>query len=223
MLRFTQDFKNDLQAFGEAFWRGEPFALARFADGEWKICAGKMTRTDKAHETWWSHRYTTEPRRLLLAALRYAAPSYYVGISSSCYEAAAGYLRGQVRVRKTNLTFATLFCHSNYDAFLDLDLRKGSVLVSSAGGDFAVPKNAVNEEWDLDGLLAELTKVDRPILVAAGPAACWIIHKYWAMQPPEKRQIIVDVGAAYDPEIHGENTRPYHDPNNGWRKHACRW
>lgn len=223
MLRFTQDFRSDLTAFAEAFQEGPPFALARFGDGEWKLCAGKMVRNEKKHEVWWSHRHTTEPRRLLLAALRYTAPSYYVGISAGCHGPASSYLRGQVRVRKSNLTFATLFCHTNYDAFLELNLRKGSVLVSSRGGDFAVPKNAVNEEWDLDGLITQLAEVDRPILVAAGPAACWIVHRYWATQPPAKRQIIVDVGAAYDPEIHGENTRDYHDAEHGWRRHTCRW
>jgi hypothetical protein len=222
VLRFTQDFEKDLVAFAEAFFAGERFAFSRYGDGEWRLGAGEMVRNEKAHEIWWSHRYTTRSRGLLRRALGYSEPGYYVGISS-CHPKATPWLRSRVRVPLYQTTFATLFCHANYDAFLDLDLRRHSVLVSSAGGDFAVPKNAVNTEWDLDGLIAELGLVTRPILVAAGPAACWIVHRYWVATPAHKRQAIIDVGAAYDPEIHGENTRDYHDPNHGWRKHRCKW
>ena len=94
-----------------------------------------------------------------------------------------------------------------------------AAIVAPHNGDFAVPPHGVTHEWDVDLLVKKLLDVDRPIFVAAGPCANIIIVRYWNAQMPEKRQTIIDVGAAIDRRVHGKITRAY----NMKQRHLCSW
>lgn len=214
-MNLTHDFVADLES---VLTEKEPFAFSRFGDGEWRWLTSEQHRHVLQHEQWWTG---TAPkfRDELQAAFEYQADGYHVGIMPwCCHGPSSNWYKSKIGNRPS--TFATLFCHGNYDAFLSAGLRSRSVLVSSAGGDFTVPSAAINTKWDLDGLISALGRVDRPILVAAGPMACVIVHRYWAAG---HRGQILDVGSAYDPEIHGHWTRSYHDPGHASRRHRCAW
>ena len=101
-----------------------------------------------------------------------------------------------------------------------IDLR-GTVLVSSSGGDFSVPRNAVNPLFDYQPLLKQLFEVDRPILVAAGPIAKILIYDYWRLAP--RKQVIVDIGSVLDPMIYGRPTRGYHNGRDTHTQRVCHW
>lgn len=225
---FTHRFRDDLCAID---WFGEAFALARFADGE-RACiegtdyspfgAGLGTET-------WSAQGKAPWRSALNQAMEADVDGYYVGVSPFCCQARdASWFRDKVKAPWHRRVAATLFSYGNYDYALhlatSLRLRERSVLVSGVGGDLAVPLAAINADWDLEGLLGELRKVRRrPILVAAGPMACVIVHRYWTTTPPEHRQIIVDVGSLFDEELHGGPTRMHMqkaDPR-AMRHHIC--
>jgi 2-polyprenyl-3-methyl-5-hydroxy-6-metoxy-1,4-benzoquinol methylase len=214
-MRFTQDFLSDFDQFD---FRGRPFAFVRFGDGERSICRGvPLVNCDGWRYDGAASRFAAD----LNASLTHADPDYYVGISDGCCDREArDWFLARVRVPLEQLTFANVFVNGNYRRFRALDLS-GTVLVSSAGGDFTVPEHLINSDFDLDALVDELVDVDRPILVAAGPASCVLIHKYW-LQPGPK-QVIVDVGSALDEVTKGRKTRGYHHPGSPTSGRICVW
>jgi hypothetical protein len=215
-MAFTQDFVRDFDQFD---FFGPPFAFVRFADGERAVCTGKPV--DVPRDGW---AYAGGPSTLaddLNRALRHAAPDYYLGVSDGCCDRPARdwYLE-QVRVPLSQVTFSNVFINANYRRFRRLNLH-GAVVVGSGRADFRVPENLFAGGFDIDRLVEELVKVDRPILVAAGPASAVIIHKYW-LRAARKRPI-VDVGSALDEWTKGYRTRPYHYPGSRTAELVCRW
>jgi len=216
-MQFTQNFITD---FDEFDFRGEPFAFARFGDGERAICEGRFVQAQDG----WS--YSGEQSQFaadLNAALRFNAPNYCLGISDACCDAASKewYLR-QITLPLEQLTFANIFVNWNYRRFRQLDLN-GMAIVSSGHGDFRVPDDLVCGNFDIDALVTQLLAVDRPILVAAGPASCIIVHKYWLRADPARRQTIVDVGSAIDEMTKGRKTRQYQIPGTRTAELICTW
>ena len=214
-MHFTQNFLSDFDEFD--FWAG-PFAFVRFGDGERAICA----RSPVTAQDGWS--YAGENSQFsadLNAALRFSAPDYYIGISDGCCDQASRdwYLE-RVQVPLHQLTFANIFVNWNYRRFRALDLS-GMAIVAHGAGDFLVPNDLVRGEFDLDGLVEQLLDVDRPMLVAAGPASCIIVHKYWmrATRP----QTIVNVGSAIDERTKGAKTRQYQHPGSRTAELICQW
>ena len=216
-MRFTQDFVKDFEQID--LW-SRPFAFARFGDGERSICRGvPVTCADG-----WAY----DGRKSSFASDLYAslicdAPDYYIGISDSCCDKDAHewFLR-HVKVPLERLTFANILVNGNYQRFRALDLRD-TTLVASEGGEFTVPEDIAAAGFEIDGLVEKLLKVRRPILVAAGPAACVIVHKYWMKADPESRQTIIDVGSAIDEITKGRKTRRYHYPGSPTADRICRW
>lgn len=135
--------------------------------------------------------------------MRYDAPGYYIGISDGCCDPPAKewYLQ-QVRLPLERVTFSNIFVNANYRRFQQLD-TSDMAIVAPEGGDYWVPEDVMNGNFDLDRLVERLLTVDRPILISAGPASCIIIHKYW--QRALKKQVIVDVGSAIDERTKGRN------------------
>ncbi|HWB11545.1 MAG TPA: glycosyltransferase [Pirellulales bacterium] len=214
-MRFCQDFIRDFDQFD--FW-GAPFAFVRFGDGERAIC---MRKPVQAQDGWSYDGRATAFSAELNAALRCDLPGYYLGISDACCDAAAKewYLQ-HVKVPLDRLTFANIFVNANYRRFQQID-TSDMVIVASEGGDYWVPEDLVNGNFDLDRLVERLLSVDRPILVSAGPASCVIIHKYW--QRAAKKQVIVDVGSAIDEQTKGRKTRQYQVPGTRTAELCCMW
>jgi len=222
-MMFSQEFVADLNRLD---FFGEPFALVRFADGERALCEGRPIELHNEFESWESTGEATPFTELLNASLRANLPGYCIGISCPCCDVDAHwwYLK-QVTVPRQRLTFSNLFVNGNHDRFLERvereRLTERCAIVSSGKGAFRVPRRAVDDDWDMDRLVDQLCEVDRPILVAAGPAANVLIYKYW--QRATRRQTIVDIGSALDGWIHGAGTRNYHRPDHPNRKTICRW
>jgi 2-polyprenyl-3-methyl-5-hydroxy-6-metoxy-1,4-benzoquinol methylase len=216
-MRFTQDFLRDFDQFD---FYGRPFAFARFADGERSICRGlPIAGCDGWSYDGGDSTFASE----LNAALTYAEPDYYIGISDGCCDREArDWFLERIRVPLEQVTFANIFVNGNYQRFRRLD-RSGTVLVAGHGGDFKIPEHVINTDFDLDRLVERLLSVDRPILVAAGPASCVLIHKYWLRADPRRRQTIVDIGSALDEVVKGRRTRRYHFPGSPTAERICQW
>ncbi len=215
-MRFTQDFIRDFEQFD---FFGTPFAFARFADGERAICMGEPIVVPR--DGW---AYRGGPSRFaddLNASLTCTDPDFYYGISDGCCDLPARdwYLQ-RLRVPMEQVTFSNIFVNWNYRRFRQFDLR-GTAIVASRGGDFTVPEDVLSQSFDIDGLVAQLLSVDRPILVAAGPASEIIIHKYW--QRATRKQTIVDVGSSIDEWTKGVKTRPYQQSGTRTAELVCRW
>lgn len=207
---------------------GEPFALARFHDGEHAVLEGKRKRmasgwkASPGKESW-----LVEP---LLQALCSALPGYGVATSPPCcVQPATKFFSKHVTTSPHQRTFATIFQNANYGKarrlFLDQIHRKKVVVVSSGRGDVQVPQNGVNERFDVDALVLKLLAQDKPILLSAGPVACIIAYRYWKAAADAGRTVpsCIDVGSAIDFYVHGKDTRLFHSPHSPLAKHACLW
>jgi 2-polyprenyl-3-methyl-5-hydroxy-6-metoxy-1,4-benzoquinol methylase len=215
-MRFTQDFLTDFDQFD---FHGPPFAFVRFGDGERSICRGvPLVNCDGWSYDGRASRFAAD----LNASLTHAASDYYVGISDGCCDRESrDWFLARLRVPLDQVTFANIFVNGNYRRFRRLDLSR-TALVSSSGGDFTVPEHVINADFDLDGLVDRLLAVDRPILFAAGPASCVLIHKYWT-RAGANRQTVVDIGSALDEVVKGRRTRGYHHPGSPTADRICRW
>lgn len=198
-------------------------AFARFHDGEYALLRGEPYRARSG----WRVDGPTWLQRPLEDALAYRAPGYIVGISPPCdLPRECAWYRGRTRGTRASrdLTYATLFMHSNYPAArakLSAMLDAGAVLVSCKGGDVKVP-TGVHGSWDIDEIVRRLASVDRPILLCCGPAAAVIVHRYCLAVAPELRQPIIDAGATLDHRIHGKATREYQRDASALRQHVCK-
>lgn len=213
---FTHDYTADFDAVLTAT---EPFALVRFGDGEVKLIAGEPHHSADV----WRSKGRTWISAPLEASLRYVADGYCVGLPPQCCMALFATIANGCPVPDRRRTYATLFQHGNLDRIGEIvECYAGACIVSAEYGEARIPADGVTAEWDVDDLVTYLLGVDRPILLAAGPCANVIAHRYWERQSPELRQTIIDVGSALD-VAHGRISRYYYNPSDPLRSHRCRW
>lgn len=214
-----QDFAADFDALTVGLRRGydgPPYAFVRFGDGEAAIMRGDP---HAAKSDGWEFRGGVNLLApVLLAAARCSLPGFYIGISAEeHHQDAHRYLRQTVVTTAERITFAELFIFANYDRWRSLDLRH--CLTVGSGGVFYVPPDAVVTDWDyrptVDALIGE---AGGPILVAAGPVANALIYDYWLRCPPDRRQVVLDVGSAIDERMKKRRTRRYHAPGSDKRR-----
>ena len=214
-FEFEQDFVKD---FEKIDLYGKPFAFIRMADGELALCSGNPIRNA---DGWYYDGSNTRTALKLREIVTSCIDGLYFGISCCCCDTTGhDWYRKHMKTPLPRITFSNLFVNSNFQRFKSLDLR-GAVLVSSSGGHFSVPKNALNPEFDYRPLLESLFKVNAPIIVAAGPIGKSIIYDYWKHAP--RRQVIIDIGSVLDPQLHGRASRNYHNPHHADAKKICKW
>ena len=212
-------FQRDLSRLVDT---SRPVALARFGDGEYHVLRGEPYKAKSG----WRLEGPSWLRERLQTSLTAALPRYWVGfMPPCCWPIATAFYRPQVKAKRT---FATVFSHGNYAAFQKFIGGRGPLAGACLVGpgekaDYKVPADGVVRAWDLDALVGRLLEERRPILVAAGPCACVIVHEYWKRCPEDRRQTILDVGAAIDPLLHGGPTRDFHSVGSPLRVHTCKW
>lgn len=221
---FSRNFEADYRAIEAALEAKEPFALSRFGDGEWSLLVGRPYKSASG----WVSKGETPLRGALLESLRCDLGGYCVGYSPPCcHPKCVGFYAENVKVPKLRRTFATVFFHGNFMRAKAYFSRLDAALVGcTEGADIRVPKDAVNHTFDVDDVVQQMLEVrDRPILVAAGPSACILVHRYWnwTKREPERRVPCIDIGALLDERSHGRRTRHYHDPKSGLHGHYCKW
>jgi len=223
-----KDFRGELVRFETMLRRREPFAIARFGDGEIRIARdSRIDYPDFSYDPlaleqrWYRDR--------LVDALQHRQRNYFVAISAPCCVGDAEFFvyRSLARQAEDALTYACLFANSNYPAFrqswLPLFAQYDIHLVCShkaAGGD-ALPfrvreisrvgDNAWIRDYPLiDRLRARITSLKlsgRLFLIAAGPFGGVVAQQLFAFAP---RNTYLDIGSALDPLLFGRETRPYH-------------
>lgn len=132
-----KDFKNHIQLFIEKLSKREPFAFARYSDGELFILQNKELKLDNGvikvgdsvspgfyrsqdfkHFNPLEHR---EFRNKLIEAFTYNKDNYYKGISCKCCVGQESFDE-QIRIHGGDtefLTWANLFVNSNYPIFIE--------------------------------------------------------------------------------------------------------
>jgi hypothetical protein len=245
MITFAQEMRTDLKAVLDGIERMEPFALVRYGDGEASMLRlppperEYQKRVEGEYESWDVKALVPRFRAALLAALETDLEGYCIGVNCRrCDWLGREFCVERMKIPLCRQTFAELFGWINYDAafagFSSI-YRNGSALVTCGPeADHEVPPNiAVNPGWHEDQIVSSLLEERRPILVAAGPGANTIVHRYWDRQAPERRVPIVDIGALLDTVIHdGEISRAYQREDHWGRTggpmgpgehQVCRW
>lgn len=221
---FTNNFEGDYDAIVKRLRENRPFALSRFGDGEWALL---QKRRYKSADDWVT-KGDTPIHGALLESLQANMPGYCVGYSPPCcHPKCVGFYADNMRAPPDHRTFATVFFHGNYPrAKAFFEKLDAFTIGCTQGSDVRVNADLVNSPFDSDSILQRMLAVrDRPILVAAGPAACILVCRYWrwTKKNPETRVPCIDVGALLDVAKHGKKTRYYHDKSTGLHKHYCRW
>jgi len=197
----------------------QPFALARFGDGEKAIlhnipCNRKGFKFDPEKDQ--------KFRMNLIKALKLKMKDYFVGISRKP-ELFSWY---QNMVQSQSLD-AALFINENYLDFINkivpLFQTRDIILVCNKKAKFEnlpfkcekihyISDNAwKNDIWDnlfFDLVWALDTKI---VLVAGGPYSCTLIAELWKDLP---YHLFIDIGSALDPYLYGKKTRKYHERLN---------
>jgi hypothetical protein len=220
-VHFEHCFQRDFEQFRLS---GEPYAFTRYGDGERAICCGTRIQTSDG----WTYPGGERPLAAALrASLQSDLPGYHIGISCPCCDERAHqwYLR-HARLPPERITFANIFVNANHPRFMawieqERALERCVLIGSAPACRIRVPENAVSPPADPEPILKAMLQIDRPMLVAAGPLSCILIHEYW--RRAERRQIVVDVGSALDPALHGRLTRRYHRPGSPTSGRVCMW
>lgn len=220
----AQDFAADGQAILDAYRAGVPFAFARFGDGERAIAQGRQF----VGNSQWEFKGATDDALPILmhAALSDDIPRYYVGIACPCCDRRGHHWTlGQVRAPLTRVTYSNLLVNGNYRYFRPWlrELPRDSYMLVSChkGADLRVPKNAVTPLWDYRSALDKILATDRPVLMAAGPLASVMVHKYWRDGP--RKFACLDVGSIVDDALYGKRSRKYHLPQEPLSRKICHW
>lgn len=225
---FSQDFRKDLDALlGVLRDQDAPaIALARFHDGEHALLRGRKYKAVSGWVGDGSKSWIVKP---LLDSLRCRLPGYHVGFSDiTTLPDAYGWYVSQVKVPRPRFTFATLFQYANHAkslAYFKANRDQFVLVGCNERCDIRVPANASKVRFDVERVVDEILDARKPAILAAGPAACLIAHRYWerTVDLPEERKHVIDVGAAIDPMVHGKPTRNYHEPNTRMRRFVPKW
>lgn len=203
-----------------------PWALARFADGELAVMEGRKIA---AADGWDAQGVSSAFRDALCASLEYLDVGYRVGVACpSCDPLTHSSLMYRRKYHADTL-LSDIFVNANYDAFLTSIEGLGVHLVASypqADPRFRTHPQLINQPDCLDRIDDIVWQLCRPtlcgpIFVAAGPASCVIVHRYW--QRAHNPQTVVDIGSTLDPHFLGRYTRGYHDPSHPNRRKVCSW
>lgn len=221
---FTRNFEADYRALEQALREQRPLALSRFGDGEWALLRQKPYKSASG----WVSKGETWLRGALLESLQANLDGYCVGYSPPCcHPKCVGFYSENVKVPKLRRTFATVFFHGNFTRAKAFFSKLDAVMVGCARScHIKIPELAVESPFDIDDVVQQMLDVkQKTILLAAGPAACILVHRYWAStrRHPEDRVPVVDIGGLLDETLHGKKTRYYQDPSTGLHRHYCRW
>lgn len=148
-------FREDLEKFEIKLRKNEPFALARFGDGEKKVLLDE--HIDTAHrkkgnltdKRWSGLEYVpgdpkySKLREELVAAYQHQDPDYHVGVMCTC--CANTNLQNHIAMKnlsglpESNLTFAGIFSNGNFDYFINFVVpvfdQKNVILVCNEHAD----------------------------------------------------------------------------------------
>ncbi len=233
-----KDFRGELAHFEGLLLRREPFALARFGDGEIRIVRDTLVGYPNFSydprspgQRWYRDR--------LVDALRHRQQNYFVAISAPCCVGDAEFFvyRSLAAQPEESLTFACLFVNGNYPLFrqswlplfaqydVHLVCQRDAVqdaLPFRVAAVWPVGDNAWIEDYALiDELRAHISArgvTGSLFLIAAGPFGGIVAQQLFAFAP---ENTYLDIGSTLDPLLFGRDTRPYH---RGQADHDfCTW
>ncbi len=228
---FTQDFRGDLEALIAKVERREPFAFARYADGEYAVLKGQPI---KGMDGWEMKPEYENLRAHIWKSLDHIEDNYFYGISCPCCDSPKHdwFKQHMYDKHSDNLTYSNLFVNGNYKRFKEWipTLNVEDVKVVSC----EMPKGC---EWGwhpIEPTALALYNYDieyykeqwkyfasgssRIYLISAGPLSEIIIHWMYEANPTNT---YIDVGSAIDEFTKGKVTRGYQIEGTEFSNKIC--
>jgi len=229
-------FNDDFIFFTDKIKSGEPFAYARYADGEVALMKGVSVGVQSQAfqvDRWLAPDQLTKVGKGLLESITHTEDNYYYAISAHSdnigdYE----FLKSHLKTDK--LTFANLWINANYqkmkEFYSTLDKSVYVICNHEARAErfpfkvneiFPFPDNCILywEEHGEDYITQLLDYTSQlsgeTIFVSAGPVSEILIDKMYNANPNNQ---YIDVGSSLGEYIHGYKTRPYMDENSQYSK-----
>jgi len=230
---FTHDFKDDLEFLWYKVETKQPFAFARYADGEIACIQKKrMTGADGWVLDGTQDMFGSD----LDTALYNRHPDYYYGISCPCCDPDGHqFLKSKLIDHWDHVTYSNLFVNGNHDRALELLglLPDGAHLIAPTvvenlpflvRGFYAVDTDVV--AWytrDAAKILEDFRAIAKKythtlFLFCAGPLSEILIEAMWGANG---NNMYVDLGSVLDLQLHGRPTRGFLHEDSPNRKKTC--
>jgi hypothetical protein len=236
-----------LDDFLERLDEGEPFAISRWGDGEYRLIQKTpLMRTEGqvAHYKAWSYNphnpYDIEAGQRIVDSLSYEAEGLYWGIT--CLSCSICNVSGEKHYQryenKSNLTYANLFVNGNHEetqrTLPHILKNRNVVFVGNKDADisrltfpiqkhFKVGNNAWLHDYsiidDLKDYISNFAGVKLVFLFACGPLSNYLITEIWK---ENQEHFLLDVGSAFDVDLYNRPTRGFHGGKGGYGK-FCEW
>lgn len=223
-------FFTDFEYFTNKIRSNEPFAYARYADGEVALMKGNpIGAGTQAYgvDNWSAPNQETVVGRELLESLAHTENNYYYAISAhSDNKEDYKFLRN--RINTNNITFANLWINANYQKMKEFykNLSKPIYVICNERARpenfpfevaelFPFPDDCVrywinHGEDYINQLLEYVQNVhNQTFFISCGPVSEILIHR---MYLTNTRNQYVDVGSSIDEFVHKKITRPYMIP-----------
>jgi hypothetical protein len=240
-------FRGEIEKFRLKLERHEPFALARYGDGELGIIKNELIE-DWGEMKFQEFKHYPEDeayllmRQRLLDSLCYRHEQYYVGLECPrcSKEGDLELMRRLSRQDDEHLTFAYLFANTNYSFYkrhiLPLYSQYDVILVCNREATierlpfpvkkhFAIGMNAGIEDYEVIETVKQYITEEQIkgalFLFCAGPFACVLAHRLHSFC---EENTYIDIGTTLDVQLFDFATRSYlraaPDPKD---EHACVW
>lgn len=236
-----------LDDFLERLDEGEPFAISRWGDGEYRLLEMiplERTPSQVASTNVWSFDPTNENERIaakrITDSLSFESKGLYWGIT--CPSCSVCNIKGDKHYEmyedKTHLTYASLFVNGNHEevqrTLPQILKKKNVVFVGNANANveqlqfsvskhFKVGSNAWLHDYEIIQELKEYISnfegVGLVFLFACGPLSNYLITEIWK---ENQDHFLLDIGSAFDVYLYNRVTRGFHGGRGGYGK-FCEW
>lgn len=229
------NMKDHLEQILQKIKNGESFGLIRPGDDEYLILENSnFTASDG-----WTNYANNILREQLATILKIKKRNLFIGIPcNTCNHSPPNIYDNYInkyKVNKKQITYANIFCNSNWKTFIDFlhKYDKGFYLIANGTElcDFPIKEQLVVDKYlvnNWDNVWESETnriinyikdKQNELICFASGP-----ITKIWIpiCMEVNPNNIYLDIGYSLDYYIKGtQNARPYTDPNSPYSKECC--
>jgi len=224
IVSLSNSFSGDLEEILAKIDSKEPFAFARYADGEYNVIHQIQARGCDGWEVGPEDKLMAQ---VMLEGLQHKEENYYYGISCRCCDhERMSYYRNILGWDCDRITFSNLFVNGNHPRFIEWckGLKQPVFMMGNRTGAYndypfqvsdympisADVIKAFREYPDIIKNGASNTareKSGRLFFIAAGPLSEILIHYMYSANP---NNTYIDIGSALDMYIHGKATRAYH-------------
>ena len=239
MSSLTGNMKEHLQQVIQKINNGHHFGVIRPSDGEYLILENHTFTAQTGDD--WTNESNGILREQLIAAIKIINPNLYIGIPcNTCQHNPPNMCNDYVtkyQVLIKQLTYANLFCNSNWKTVIDFlkSYNKGFYLITAGTKecDFPIKERLIidkflvnnwNTVWESETnrILDYIKdKQNQLICFASGPLTKVWIPKCMELNP---NNIYLDIGSVLDYYTKGtENARPYTNSNTHYSKEYCRF